>query len=87
MHKSPVTIVLLIIPYLSMLALLLHHPIHIYTNLYPGDSKSLGTPGLKAGWMQDAVNALQPQPQQSTKFCYLFTDIHNDCTLTTAISY
>ena len=40
-------------------------------------------PGLKAGWMRDAVNALQPQPQQSAKFCYRYTDIYNDWTLTT----
>ena len=56
---------------------------HTHTIPYPGDLKSLGTPGLKAGWMQDTVNALQPQPQQSAKFCYRHTDINNDWTFTT----
>ena len=44
---------------------------------------NLGTPGPKAGWMRDAVIALQPQPQRSAKVCYLFTDIYNGWTLTT----
>ena len=69
MHNSPVTIIFLDHPLSVHVSTGITSPPYTYTNLYPGDPKSLGTPGLKAGWIGDAVDARQPQPQQSAKFC------------------